>query len=204
VTSDSGDADRVLSAHFGRDVTLARSAPPDFTIEMYRPDIPEAVSADARGQVKDQKLGSALFEENGLPSPVPVGAFFDCFPVSLLTTSTLAKLNALRPQSRFDVRRFRMNVIVETGEPGFPENDWVGREIGIGPSACVRVAVPDSRCVMTTLPQDDLPGDSEILRTLALFNMVKVAGNGPSPCAGVYAVASAPGALRTGDAVTLA
>ena len=70
-----------------------------------------------------QKLGAALFAEVGIESPVPVGSFFDVFPLSVLTTSTLAQLNELRPQSRFDQRRFRMNVIVNTERPGFIEND---------------------------------------------------------------------------------
>ncbi len=61
-----------------------------------------------------------------------VGAFLDLFPVSVLTTSTLERLSEFRPQTRFDQRRFRMNVIIGTSEPGFVENDWVGRELTIG------------------------------------------------------------------------
>ena len=48
-----------------------------------------------------------------MPSPVPAGSFFDLFPLSVLTTSTIARLTELQPQSRFDQRRFRMNVIVD-------------------------------------------------------------------------------------------
>ena len=70
-----------------------------------------------------QKLGSAFFAEVGLPSPVVVGSFFDLFPLSVMTTSTLAQLNELRAESCFDQRRFRMNVIVDTKETGFVEND---------------------------------------------------------------------------------
>ena len=54
-----------------------------------------------------------------MESPVLVGSFFDVFPLSVLTTSTLAQLEEVRPQSRFDQRRFRMNVIVKTERPGF-------------------------------------------------------------------------------------
>jgi uncharacterized protein YcbX len=39
VTSDSGDVDRVLSTYFRREVRLARTAPDDFTIDQYHPDI---------------------------------------------------------------------------------------------------------------------------------------------------------------------
>ena len=116
-----------LSKFFGRGVTLAQSAPADFTIDQYHPDIEGADPEGRRDTVVDQKLGSALFEQEGIPSPVEVGAFFDVFPMSLLTTSTLDRFNELSPDTRFDQRRFRMNVIVSTSEAGFVENDWVGK-----------------------------------------------------------------------------
>src|SRR5918997_2592619 len=114
VTSDSGDVDRVLSAYFRRDVTLARAAPDDFTIDQYHPDIEDVDPAGFRDTVVEQKLGSAFFTQAGLASPVPVGSFMDLFPVSVLTTSTLEQLSGLRSQSRFDQRRFRMNAILRT------------------------------------------------------------------------------------------
>ena len=181
VKSDSGDVDRVLSACFKRNVTLARTSPEDFTIDQYYPDVADL----------------------GLASSVPVGSFFDLFPVSVLTTSTLERLNELRPQSRFDERRFRMNVIVRTKEPGFLENDWVGHELGIGPTVRLNVARPDARCVMTTLAQDDLPKDTDILRILTRHNRIRVGDAGQLPCAGVYAVLATPGTVRTGDRVEL-
>lgn len=204
VTSDSPEIDRTLSAHFRREVRLARAAPEDFTIDMYHPDIEGADPAGRRDTVVEQKLGSAFFNAVGKASPVPVGAFFDLFPMSLLTTSTLTRLAELAPQSRFDLRRFRMNVIVDTSEPGFPENDWVGREVVLGDTVRLRVASPDTRCVMTTLAQDDLPSDREVLRALVQHNRVQVGSGGLYPCAGVYAVIEADGALRSGDPVSVA
>lgn len=203
VTSDSGDSDRALSAHFRRDVTLARSAPDDFTIDQYHPDVENLDPAGHRDTVVEQKLGSAFFAEVGLASPVPVGSFFDLFPLSVLTTSTLDRLNELSPESRFDERRFRMNLIVRTKEAGFVENNWIGRSLAIGDAARLDVALPDPRCVMTTLAQDELPKATDVLRTLAGYNMIQVGDAGQFPCAGVYAVVRAQGSLRTGDLVTL-
>ena len=73
---------------------------------------------------------------------MPVRSFFDLFPVSVLTTSTLEQLSELQPQSRFDERRFRMNVIIDTEEAGFVENDWISRQLAIGDAVRLSVALP--------------------------------------------------------------
>ena len=203
VRSDSNNVDRTLSAYFRREVRLASAAPEDFTIDMYVSDVEGADPKGREDTVVEQKLGSAYFNEAGLVSPVPVGAFFDVFPLSVLTTSTLERLNELQPQTRFDERRFRMNVIVASLETGFVENDWVGRQLVFGDRVRVKVAVPDVRCVMTTLAQEDLPADSGVLRALVQHNRRQVAGTSQSPCAGVYAVITEPGMMRAGDPVTI-
>jgi uncharacterized protein YcbX len=203
INSDSSDIDGVLSQYFRRNVTLARSAPDDFTIDQYHPDVEDVDPAGRRDTVVEQKLGSAFFADAGLASPVPVGSFFDLFPVSVLTTSTVEQLSKLQPQSSFDQRRFRMNVIVGVKEAGFAENEWIGRELAIGDEARISVALPDPRCVMTTLAQDDLPRDNEVLRTLTRHNKIQVGAAGQFPCAGVYAVVTSPGMMRTGDRVAL-
>lgn len=203
VRSDDPAVDRELSAHFGREVRLARVAPDDFTIDMYQPDIEGANPGGQPGSVVAQKLGAALFAEFGLESPLPAGSFLDAFPLSVITTSTLAHLNARRPDSRFDPRRFRMNLLVATEQLGFVENAWVSHEVGIGASARIMVTMPDARCVMTTLAQGDLPDDRDILRTLVEHNRIPVGPLGELPCAGVYGVTAAPGIVRIGDPVML-
>lgn len=203
VTSDSNDVDGLLSSFFGRRVTLARAAPADFTIDMYHPDVADLGPQGHRDTVVEQKLGSAFFAEAGMESPVPVGAFFDLFPMTVLTTSTLDKLNSISPESRFDQRRFRMNVIVDTKEEGFVENGWVNQELTIGDGVRLKVVIPDSRCVMTTLGQEELPKDSDVLRTLVQHNKLQLGDHGKFPCAGVYAVVQAPGVMRLLDPVTV-
>ena len=203
VASDSPEADRTLSAYFRREVRLARAAPDDFTIDQYLPDIEGADPTGHRDEVVEQKLGAAYFNAAGMASPVPAGAFFDLFPLSLLTRSTLTRLAELAPRTRFDVRRFRMNVIVDTNEAGFPENAWIGREVSLGDTVRIRVAKPDLRCVMTTLAQDELPHDPDVLRALVRHNGIQ-AGAGSYPCAGVYTTVETPGTVRTGDRVIIA
>jgi uncharacterized protein YcbX len=203
IRSDSEDVDRVLSEYFKRDLTLAHAAPADFTIDQYHPDIEGADPAGYRDKVVDQPLGAALFAAIGEKSPLPVGSLLDAFPVSVLTTSTLARLTELQPGSRFDERRFRMNVIVATEQPGFLENGWLDRGLSLGDSVRINVAIPDPRCVMTTLPQGDLPRDAEVLRTLVRHNKRQVGTMGQFPCAGVYAVVGAGGLIQIGDAVAV-
>ena len=144
VGSDAPDVEATLSGFVGRPVKLEHAAPEDFTIDHYHPDIDDLDPEGHRDTVTESKLGSAFFAAAGLPSAVPVGAFFDLFPVSVMTTSTLDRLNELRPESRFDERRFRMNVIVETREAGFLENGWPGRGLEIGDSGAPGCGHPRS------------------------------------------------------------
>ena len=93
-----------------------------------------------------------------------------------------------------------MNVIVDTPARGFVENEWVGRTLAIGDDVKLGVALPDPRCCMPSLAQEDLPRDPRILKALAAHNRIDVAGS-LYPCAGVYAVTAAPGTVRVGDGV---
>lgn len=200
---EGGQADEALSALFGRAVRLAHNAPEDFTIDQHHPDVEGADPSGHRNVTVQQKLGAAFFAEAGAPSPVAATAFFDLFPMSVITTSTLRRLAELQPETGFDARRFRMNLVVETPEAGFVENDWVGHSLSIGREGALSIAMPDPRCVMTTLAQGDLIQDTEILRALVRHNRLAVAGSGLFPCAGVYAVVTSPGAIRIGDEVGL-
>ena len=61
-----------------------------------------------------------------------------------------------------------------------------------------RIAILGS--IVTAKPD---PKDIDVLRTLGRYNRVRVGAAGQSPCAGVYAVVEAPGAIRIGDRVAL-
>jgi uncharacterized protein len=200
VRSDSEDVDAVLSRFFGREVELARAAQNGYTIDEYFPD--EDYDPDHRDEVVESRLGAAFFDERGLPSAVPEGSFFDLYPFSVVTTSSLERFGELEPESRFDARRFRMNVIVDAQAGGFVENDWIGHTLAIGDDVRLGVAMPDPRCVMPSLAQGDLPRDPRILKTLGKYNRIDIEG-ALYPCAGVYAVAKATGTIHRGDPVSL-
>jgi len=89
-----------------------------------------------------------------------------------------------------------------TDERDFVENAWVGNTLAIGEELRLNVIAPCPRCVMTTLPQGDLPGDSGILRTAARHNVVNISGiDQAMPSVGVYAVVLKAGRIRRGDRV---
>jgi uncharacterized protein YcbX len=179
VTTDQPDVEMRLSAAVGRPVRLARSGLAGATAEGYWPDHDWLPNPDE------------VFE-----FPLPAGAFFDDSMVHLVTTATLARLQELAPESRFDVRRFRPNFVIEpaTVTAGFVENDWIGRTLTIG-ETLLQINGPCPRCVMTTLSQGDLPKDPRVLRTIVQENNGNV---------GVYASVVRVGAVRLGDAATLA
>jgi MOSC domain-containing protein len=202
VRSDDPGANATLARFFGRDVELVSAAENGYTIDQYHPDEEDYNPDGHRDEVVEAELGAAFFNSRGLPSVVPEGSFFDLFPFSVLTTSTLERFGELEPESQFDSRRFRMNVIVDTPGRGFVENDWVGRTLAIGDDVKLAIAIPDPRCVMPSLAQEDLVRDPGILKALGKYNRLDVGGS-IYPCAGVYAVAAATGTIRTGDPVSL-
>jgi uncharacterized protein YcbX len=181
-TNRQSDVNQILSRTLNRKVTLTateagRVGPAN--AEEYWPDME---GLDHRDTVTDFAL--------------PEGTFFDCAAVHLLTTATLDRLRELYPQGRFEVRRFRPNILVQpaSDEKSFVENAWAGYTLAIGDEVRLRITGPCTRCVMTTLPQGDLPGDSGILRTAARHNKVNV---------GVYAAVLRAGPIRRGDVVRI-
>src|ERR1700694_127682 len=81
-----------------------------------------------------------------------------------------------------------MVVTAGKGDPDFVENSGVGLNVEIGESLVLKVTNPCPRCVMTTLPQADLPQDHGILRAAAQHNQPYVPTLGQAmPSVGVYA-----------------
>jgi uncharacterized protein len=127
---------------------------------------------------------------------MPPQTFFDIAVIHLLTTSTINRLRELYPEGRFEIRRFRPNIVVElaSGEKDFIENLWIGKKLAIGEDIILRINGPCTRCVMITLPQGDLPKDLGILHTVARYNQVNV---------GVYASVLQGGTVHRVDLVGL-
>jgi uncharacterized protein YcbX len=182
VTSGQPDLEQILSGAFGRDVAFEEARPGQMpsgaTAEEYWPDI---AGLDYRDSVTDFQM--------------PAGTFFDIAVVHLLTTATINRLRVLYPDGRFEVRRFRPNIVVSTqdDDAGFAENDWIGRTVAIGGN--VRLAV--------TEPCPPLRHDHVAARRPAQgFRILRTAAQHNAVNAGVRASVASGGAIRRGDPVT--
>ena len=179
IFSEQDETDHTLSIVLGREVRLMRASLDKPSYEEYWPDI-EGLAQ--REKVTDEAM--------------PPQTFFDVAVIHILTTSTINRLRELYPEGHFEVRRFRPNIVIDSGsgEKDFIENLWVGKKLMIGEEILLRVTGPCTRCVMTTLPQGDLPKDLGILHTVAKYNQVH---------AGVYASVHRGGTIHRGDRVQL-
>src|SRR5580704_5822926 len=115
-----------LSTKLGRSVTLLAAPPQNAQLEEYWPDMEELANRDV---VTDEAM--------------PQGTFFDLAVLHVLTTGTLDRLREVNPSCRFEPRRFRPNLIIDTGDRnGFVENDWIGKMIAIGSEVRIEVTGP--------------------------------------------------------------
>jgi uncharacterized protein YcbX len=95
-----------------------------------------------------------------------------------------------------DRRRFRPNVYVDSGPEAdrFVEDDWADGALAVGSEVVLDDIDPTLWCVTSTLPQQELPRDQRILRTVARHHR---------GCFGVYCSVRSRGVVRVGDPVIL-
>lgn len=173
--SSEEDLNERLSASFNRPVSLITPSSNEAQFEEYVPDLDVMKNRDSV-----------------VTCDTPEGTFFDAAMVHLITTASINHLRTLIPESRIEVRRFRPNIVVDVPDgEGFVENEWVGKKIRIG-EVVLEIEQPTVRCVMTTLPQGDLPRDSNVLRTAVKQNDGAI---------GVYAKVIQGGRIRRGDEI---
>jgi uncharacterized protein YcbX len=177
--STQSNLDTLMSRALGASVSLQSKPPASPQLEEYWPD-----------------LDNLAHRETVTEEAMPVDTFFDGAVVHILTTATLKQLQSVYPQGSFEARRFRPNRVVapQAADEGFVENSWVGRTLLIGDQVRLKITCATGRCVMTTLPQGDLPKDLGILKAAVSANNANV---------GVYATVERAGVIRAGDAVQL-
>ena len=133
-------------------------------------------------EVELMRLGSGIFDEA---------------PVSILSAASVETL-AGETGRTLDVRRFRPNVFLETGDVGgLVEDAWVGRvlRLGSGPDApAVALTLRDLRCVMVNLDPDTAASDAGVMKAAVRLN---------DNTLGVYGVVLRTGTLTAGASVYL-
>lgn len=179
VISNESNLSTHLSESFQRSVTLSSPSSTEVEFEGY---IPEGI--------KELDNPGTVFSKAS-----PKETFFDIAMVHIITTSTIDTLRKMTPESRIEPRRFRPNLILDMPDAeGFIEEQWVDKTLSIGEHVQLKIIQPTKRCIMTTLPQGDLPNDPNVLRTLAQQN----SGN-----FGVYAKILKTGPVKIGDKVVI-
>lgn len=157
LTNTQPDIDPLLSNWIEREVQFLSAAPENPSLDQYWPDV------DGRE-----------FRDTTLELLMPEGTFFDSCPIHAITVATLDRLKALYPAGEFEPCRFRPNLLIDTHskQADFIENDWIGKTLSIGQTVKLKVDTHCPRCVVTTLAQNNLPQDLNILRTTATHNNV--------------------------------
>ncbi len=203
--SDEPGVDDWLTRAVGRAVKLVATTTPLPGRAAYDdvwPDIddlaPQTFIDATRSAVTDAGLAVSTLP-TGLLAP---GTFQDVAPITLLTTASLRSAARAHASGRWDPRRFRANLLLEIAGDGFVENTWLGRRLAIG-DLVLELTAATPRCIMTTLAQQDLPADPDILRSVARHNRVELKGSGRFACLGAYASVVAAGRVAVGDPVKL-
>lgn len=194
--SDAPEAAPRLSALAGRPVTLRSLGPegsesaPRLTMAAETPETIRELMGLAPGE-PDADLSAFTPERL---RELRQGNFFDAFPIHLLTRTTLRTLERVAPESNWDERRFRANLLVEADDSaGYPEIAWIGRRLLVG-EAIIEVVMGCPRCVMVTQALDGVPQDHRVMRTLVKET---------SHIAGIYARVEQEGAMRVGSEIRL-
>jgi uncharacterized protein YcbX len=134
------------------------------------------------------------------------GSHHDAAPIHLITTGTLAHLRTIAPNSDWDVRRFRPNLLLDnqpTTSTAFGEDALVGGALHGASGLKLTVALPTPRCVVPTRSQEGLPADPDILRTLVQQHRIDLGPLGRLGCIGAYAEVAHTGKIGIGEALDI-
>lgn len=182
--SDRLALDAALTTLIGQPVALVAATN---ETDLYASDWPE--------------LDGMALSNLSIDLPMLTGTFADLEPLHLLTTSSIAHLAALAPESTINAQRFRPGVLIDIpSEAGFIENDWPGTSVTIG-SASITFGAASPRCIMTTVAQPGLDDDKSVLQTIAKHNKRDFGGMGNFACLGIYAQVLRSGVISVGDTI---
>jgi uncharacterized protein YcbX len=198
ISSGDPQINEVLSREVGTSVTLDRIQPAD-NLDYYKTPSVERSKEDMMaifGLEEGEPFPDfSEFPKEAFAYASPPGTFFDAYPLLVLTTNAIARLQSAAPDTRIDERRFRPNIVIDASDQddGYIEEQWKGKFLAIGKTV-VELMLPCPRCVMTTIGFGDLPREPKIMRALVKENHHKL---------GIYARVVKPGKISANDPVEL-
>ena len=200
VAGDAANVGELLSAALEREVSLTPLHPADDLAHYRRaPGDPNADPIAMLREVFGLREDDPLPDLSGLPQELgqfstPPGTYFDCFPLHVMTTASLASLSGFGAGEDVDIRRFRPNVLIDTGDAeGLPEVEWAGRRLRIG-DAEIEVKTTTVRCSVPSHKQRDLERSGAVGRALIEHTKQHL---------GAYANVLTSAEVALGDAVEL-
>lgn len=172
VQSADADRDQHLSDILGRPVLLTPLHPADDLAWYARAPMPEGVDPmKALRQIMGMEEDDPLPDFSGLPQELqgfstPPGTYFDCYPIHIMTTSSLGTLASVGGGDDVDVRRFRPNVLIDTGDAeGLLEVDWTGKKLRLG-EVVIEMRTTTVRCSVPAHAQRDFGSSRAVGRAL--------------------------------------
>ena len=194
VNSEDSNLNELLTREIGTKVTLDKLRPDD-NLEYYRRSKEQQPIEEIRN-VLGLEEGEAFpdfseFPDSSFEFSTPPGTFFDAYPLLILTTNSLNRLQQLTKGTVIDERRFRPNLLIDADEleVSFIEEQWRDQFLEIG-DTIIKLTLPCPRCVMTTIAFQDLKKAPQIMRTLVQENHHKL---------GIYGEVIKPGKIQIGD-----
>ena len=164
-------------------------------VEPERPDKSATIVRTPSGtvfDVADPALAAAL-DSGGVRAIKHDRGIFDTFPLSLITTQSIARLGEMTGAS-LDVQRFRPNIVVQASdEIPFAEDTWVGCILRIG-GFQMRVDKRDGRCAVITIDPISTERNTAVLRAVTQDRQ---------GCIGIYGSTVEPGRVALNDRVSI-
>jgi len=188
IPTDDPDASKIISCSLGTNVHLANQP------------LAAEKSAIDRAKVFGDLPVQTMKPDWSLESmpdyfQLKTGTFFEMGAVYLLASGSVDHLRMLQGvPTQVDRRRFRPNVYIDSKlEPdGFVEDSWLGGSLRLGGTVVVEQFRPTLWCVTSTLAQEDLPQDLNVLRATAKHHR---------GCLGVYGSVTRSGSISVEDTV---
>ncbi len=122
------------------------------------------------------------------------GAYYDLFPLHIMTTGSLTHMQTISGNTNFSVERFRPNILVSNSMTNAVEEfTWNGLSLSLG-GVRIKVEAETVRCSIPGRAQFGIVEDKTIVQAVARLSNRHL---------GVYASVLDEGTIHQGDAITV-